>query len=125
MSPIPVTATFSESVIGFTLGDIIVTNGAASNLVAVSGAVYTFDVTPAGQGLVSVDIPADSAFDIAGGGNTAATTLSRTFDSIAPDTAITSNPSNPTSSTSASFSFTSTKTGTFECQLDADRKSVV
>src|SRR5574338_513234 len=118
-SPIPVTATFSESVTGFALGDIIITNGAAENFVNVTGAVYTFDVTPAGQGLVSVDIPADSAFDIVGGGNTAAATLSITYDTSTPDTTITSSPSNPTSSTSASFSFTSTEAGTFECQLDA------
>src|SRR5574338_966293 len=118
-SPIPVTATFSESVTGFALGDIIITNGAAENFVNVTGAVYTFDVTPGSQGLVSVDIPADSAFDIVGGGNTAATTLSRTFDSISPDTTITSSPPNPSPSSSASFSFTSTEAGTFECQLDA------
>src|SRR5574338_1231189 len=118
-SPIPVTATFSESVTGFALGDIIITNGAAGNFVNVTSTVYTFDVTPAGQGLVSVDIPADSAFDIVGGGNTAAATLSITYDTSTPDTTITSSPSNPTSSTSASFSFTSTKAGTFECQLDA------
>src|SRR5574338_391624 len=119
ISPMPVTATFSESVTGFELGDITVTNGAATNFVNVTAAVYTFDVTPGSQGLVLVDIPADSASDIVGGGNTAATTLSRTYDSISPDTTITSAPSNPTSSTSASFSFTSTEAGTFECQLDA------
>src|SRR5574342_448131 len=119
ISPMPVTATFSESVTGFELGDITVTNGAATNFVNVTAAVYTFDVTPGSQGLVSVDIPADSASDIVGGGNTAATTLSRTYDSISPDTTITSAPSNPTSNTSASFSFTSTEAGTFECQLDA------
>src|SRR5574342_262503 len=94
-SPIPVTATFSESVTGFALGDIIITNGAAGNFVNVTSTVYTFDVTPAGQGLVSVDIPADSAFDIVGGGNTAAATLSITYDTSTHDTTITSSPPHP------------------------------
>jgi hypothetical protein len=41
-------------------------------------------------------------------------------DTTPPDTTITSGPSNPTSSTSASFAFTSSKAGsTYECKLDA------
>ena len=61
-SPIPVTATFSESVSGFALDDINTTNGAASNLVR-SGKVYTFEVTPDAIGEVTVNIPAGSATD--------------------------------------------------------------
>ena len=42
-----------------------------------------------------------------------------TYDTSAPDTSITANPADPTQSTSASFSFTSTEgSSTFECQLD-------
>ncbi|MEM2160841.1 MAG: fibronectin type III domain-containing protein, partial [Candidatus Nitrosotenuis sp.] len=54
-------------------------------------------------------------------GNTDATPASFTWtiDTTAPDTTITSNPSNPSGSSSASFSFTSTEGGsTFECQID-------
>ncbi|MGQ0795487.1 MAG: Ig-like domain-containing protein, partial [Nitrosopumilaceae archaeon] len=76
ISPIPVTATFSEDVSGFELGDITVTNGVASNL-AGGPSVYTFDVTPSSNGLVSVDVDADVAQDSSGNGNTAAATLSR------------------------------------------------
>lgn len=83
ISPIPVTATFSEAVTGFALGDIIVTNGVASNF-AGGPIVYTFAVTPSGQGVVSIGVNADVATDLAGNGNTGAITLGRTFDTAAP-----------------------------------------
>lgn len=95
-SPIPVTATFSETVTGFVVGDITVGNGSAGSFVAVSGKVYTFNVTPAGQGQVTVDIAAGVAQDTAGNGNTAATQLSRTYDSVAPTVTLTSTAPNPT-----------------------------
>ena len=78
-SPIPVTATFSESVgASFILTDITVGNGIASGL-AGGPAVYTFNVAPTNPGPVTVDINAGVAQDLAGNGNTAATQLSRTF----------------------------------------------
>ena len=54
-------------------------------------------------------------------GNTDATPAAAGWvvDTSAPETAIVSAPADPTSATSASFSFTSTETGsTFECRLD-------
>jgi hypothetical protein len=54
-------------------------------------------------------------------GNTDATpaTASWLVDTSAPETAITSAPTDPTNATSASFSFTSTESGSmFECRLD-------
>ncbi len=54
-------------------------------------------------------------------GNTDATPASYgwTIDTVAPDTSITDAPADPSGSTSASFSFTSTEVGsTFACQLD-------
>src|SRR5687768_15961491 len=51
-SPIPVTFTFSESVIGLTAAYITTANGTVSNF-ASSGATYTFDLVPSGQGLVT------------------------------------------------------------------------
>ena len=70
-SPISLTATFSEPVSGFTLGDISIGNGTVGNL-AGSGAVYTFEVTPEAIGEVTVDIAAGVAADAGGDGNTAA-----------------------------------------------------
>ena len=66
------------------------------------------------------------ATDVAG--NTDASPATRAFtvdttppaDTTPPDTTITSGPANPTTSTSASFAFTSSESGsTFECKLDA------
>ena len=76
-SPVSVTATFMKPVSGFTLSDITVGNGTASNLAGSDGdSVYTFDVTPNSLGEVTVDIAAGVATDGEGVGNTAAPRLS-------------------------------------------------
>ena len=76
-SPIPLTATFSEPVFGFAVGDITVTNGLAGNFVGSDGdSIYTFDVTPNAIGVVAVDIAADVALDADSKGNIAAIQLS-------------------------------------------------
>ena len=78
-SPVPVTATFSKAVSGFTVDDVTVANGTVSNFVAAAGGmVYTFDVTPSDIARVTVDIAADVAMDADGNGNAAATQLSFT-----------------------------------------------
>ena len=75
--PVPVTATFSEPVDGFTIDEINVVNGTASGFSGSDGdAVYTFDVTPTSLGEVTVDIAAGVATDGGGVGNTAAPRLS-------------------------------------------------
>jgi hypothetical protein len=99
---IPVTVTFTESVTGFTAGDITAGNGTVSNF-AGSGASYSFDLTPTADGTVTADIAASVAQDAAGNDNTAATQFSRIYDSIAPTTSIDSNPSNPSNSSTAIF----------------------
>jgi Bacterial Ig domain len=58
------------------------------------------------------------ATDLAGNIDPTPASYSWTIDSIAPDTAITAAPSDPSTSNSASFSFTSTEGDSFECQLD-------
>jgi hypothetical protein len=84
-----VTATFSEEVTDFELTDITVGNGTASNLSG-SGKVYTFDVTPASDGEVTIDVAADVVVDATKTNkNTAATRLSVTTDSTAPVITIT------------------------------------
>ncbi|MBO3273336.1 Ig-like domain-containing protein [Hymenobacter defluvii] len=71
-SPIPFTVTFSESVTGFAAGDVTVNNGTLSGYSGGSGTTYTFSVTPASTGAVTVSVAANVAQDGAGNGSTAA-----------------------------------------------------
>ena len=80
------TATFSESVSNFVVGDITVTGTAnggspeASNF-AGSGTTYTFDVVQgSSDGTVSVSIAAGVATDTTGNGNTVSNTYMLTID---------------------------------------------
>ena len=76
-SPITVTATFSEPIFGFTVEDISVVNGAASNFEGSDGdTAYTFDVTPNAIGPLAVDIAAGVAQDADSNDNTEAVQLS-------------------------------------------------
>ena len=78
-NPIPISITFSESVTGFTLSDITVSNGSASNF-AGSGSSYSADITPAGSRLaVRVNIADSIAADAAGNSNTAAVEFLRGY----------------------------------------------
>ena len=65
-----VTIKFSESVSGFTLNDIEVTNGSPGNFVG-TGTTYTVEITPVDDfaGDVIVTVPAHAAFDDANNGN--------------------------------------------------------
>jgi len=76
---------YSEQVNGFNLTDLEVTNGTASNLESiVSGEVWTVLVTPLADGVVTVELPANSVADAAGNGNQAAAAFSITNDQTAP-----------------------------------------
>ncbi len=100
VSPIPVTVTFSEDVLAsFTSSDVSVVNGSISNFLG-SGASYSFNVTPTGQGTVTVDVGANAALDAASNNNTAAPTLSLTYDTVAPGVTITSNSTTSTTNVS-------------------------
>ena len=65
-----VTIRFSESVSGFTLGDIEVTNGSPGNFTG-TGATYSVEITPDNgfEGDVIVTVPENSARDDVGNGN--------------------------------------------------------
>lgn len=92
---IPFTVVFGKDVTGFEIGDIVVTNGTVSNFVMVDARTYTFDVTPAGDGLVTVSVPAGAAQDLAGNDSEAAE-LSITSERFNPVATITTTASDPT-----------------------------
>jgi large repetitive protein len=79
-----ITATFNEDVTGFDNTDLTVANAAVSNFVKVDAKTYTFDVTPAANGAITVDIPAAKATDTVGNNNTAANQLTRTANITTP-----------------------------------------
>jgi hypothetical protein len=109
-NPIPVTVTFSESVTGFTSDDVTV-NGTVNTFTG-SGANYTFTVTPSGQGLVTVAIAAGVAQDAAGNLSTAATSLTRTFDSVNPTVVLsTTAPSSTNAAIPVTVTFSENVTG--------------
>lgn len=83
------TFTFTENVTGFDINDILVTNGRLSGFTAISDRVYTVLVTPVVDGALTINVPANSATDIAGNGNQAATAFSVTADITAPSVTIT------------------------------------
>ncbi|WP_282159745.1 beta strand repeat-containing protein [Ulvibacterium marinum] len=94
-SPIPVTITFDEPVTGFDIGDLAVGNGSAGNFNG-TGDTYTVDITPASDGTVTVDVPADSAINGSGNGNTAAAQFSIDYDGTPPGVVVGSTESSPT-----------------------------
>lgn len=82
-NPLRFSITFSRPVANFDLADLAVTNGAAANLASDDDTTWTVDVTPAGQGNVTLQVPADVA--TAGGkGNTASNAVTIAYDSEAP-----------------------------------------
>ncbi|MDM8535267.1 Ig-like domain-containing protein [Desulfobacterales bacterium HSG17] len=93
--PFKVKAAFNESVTDFTIDDVNVTNGTASNL-TVSETEYTFDITPAADGKITINIPADAASDKAGNKSKAAEELSLTYDGTAPTVKLATSTSDPT-----------------------------
>jgi hypothetical protein len=84
-SPVLITVDWSEPVTGFTSGDIAdLVNGAVSNWTAVSGAQYTFDLTPSSQASFSFDIAAGACADPAGNASTGSAAWSKTYHSTIP-----------------------------------------
>ncbi|MFS0725687.1 Ig-like domain-containing protein [Paenibacillus sp. 1P07SE] len=94
-SPFTVTATFSEAVTGFTVGDVSVLNGSVSSLMTSDNVTYTFTVTPAAEGLVTVTVPAGGVNDAAGNGNEASAPLTRMYDGTAPTVTLSSTSVDP------------------------------
>lgn len=80
-----VTLTFSESVSGLTVGDLVTTNLTASNLQSVDDMTYTFDVVASNDGVGSVSLPAGVVQDAVGNDNDAATDVTTTAVASRPE----------------------------------------
>ena len=83
-SPFTVTITFDESVTGFDVLDIGLTNAAASAFTTVDAQTYTLSVTPDGNGDVTVSVPAASAQDAAANDSVAAVSVTAVYDTASP-----------------------------------------
>src|SRR5262249_25058150 len=90
VAPIPVTATFSETVTDFTVHDLVASNGTADSFVPVNGTPYTFNGQPAGQGTVIVSLGIGTVHDIAGNANTTSGSFSRIYDTVPPTVTLSS-----------------------------------
>jgi hypothetical protein len=93
-----VTATFSKAVTGVAIGDFSVTNGSASAFNAISTTVYEVTITPAGDGVTTVDTSAGAALDAAGNSSLVAVQLSTTYDVTNPNVTLSDVESDPTKS---------------------------
>ena len=75
---------FSEDVAGFTLADVIVLDGSASNFVALDGNSYTADITPDGTGDITVSVAGAAATDLAGLDPTLSASATTVYNISAP-----------------------------------------
>ena len=106
-SPIPLTVTFSESVSGFTSTGVAITNGTIGSFGG-SGSTYTFSVTPATAGPVTVNIAASVSADAAGNGNTAAAPFSITYNQSVTATPVLTTPANGSTTTTTTPTYSGT-----------------
>lgn len=75
----PVSVNFTVAVVDFSASSISIANGSVSNFAEQDGSDYTFTVTPATHGTVSVSIPGGIAHSAAGNGNVASNNISTTY----------------------------------------------
>lgn len=120
------TFTFSEGVTGFTLAGITASNATVSNFASTSASVYTATLTPASDGVVTVDVASGSAQDSAGNNNTAASQFTTTFDVTSPTVVISSNLTGAVTNSSftATFTFSEDVSGFVASDVNASNASI-
>jgi hypothetical protein len=108
VSPIPFTITFNEDVLGFTPSDITVTNGTIDTFSEnQANRVWAVSVSPDPEPvMVSMDIASAVCQDTAGNFNTAATQISRTYNTGTLTVNITSSETTPTNTSPFSITMT-------------------
>ena len=116
-TPFTATLTFSEPVTGFTLNDLTVTDGTASGFSG-AGTTYTVTITPRNNSTdVVLNVAANVATNAASRGNTAATAVTVTADTIAPTVAIGAPSAHNGGAFTATFTFSEGVTG-FDAATD-------
>ncbi len=87
-----VTFSYDETVTNFSLSDISVTNGVASDFTVITpGLVWSATITPDAAGNVDVSLGADVAEDQGGNGNNASNNVTRQFNTVPSDLLLSSN----------------------------------
>ena len=92
VSPIPVSLDFNEPMYsGVAASDLVVTNGQvnATAFDASGNPAFALEVTPAGEGAVTIRYPNRAGYDRAGNLNTGSNTLVRYYDITAPNATLT------------------------------------
>jgi hypothetical protein len=111
-TPFTATFTFSEEVIDFAVDDITVGNGAAGAFQTADNIVFTAEITPVSAGLVTIDVAAGAATDIALNPNKTADQYSLTYNPDAPGVTVsTFSEYTNTSPIPATITFTEEVTG--------------
>ena len=82
-NPIPVTFTFSEPVFAGDFSNVLLNGGTLSDFITLDS-IFTFNVIPSGDGMITVDIHVPSVIDAANNLNTAAQPLIIEYDGTAP-----------------------------------------
>ena len=103
--------------------DLAVANSFADNISILlnTASMWSIDTTPLSDGFHVITA---TATDASSNVSIPSNSIVVIVDTTSPNTVLISHPSNPTNSASASFSFTSTEPGTFECQIDGSLYSV-
>ena len=110
-APFTATFSFSEAVTDFTVSDIAISNGAASNFSVVNSSTYSALISPSIGGTVTIDVNANVAQDIAGNQNTAAAQVSSNYIATLPTVTIQNVPENSNTAFTATFAFSEAVTG--------------
>lgn len=121
-SPFTVTATFNEAVTGVDITDFVVTNGTTSNFIASTPTTYFVDVIPSADGLITINLPANSAQDLATNQSNAATQIDVNYDATAPTLVFTVEPLSLANDNTLDFDFTTNDatSGVATCMMDID-----
>ena len=100
-----VTITFSATVTGFTDSDIALSNSgvttdtaSATATVTGTGTTYTATLTPSGEGTLTIQVPADAAFNSENKGNVASAVHTVAIEAVPPTVTITGVPTTPQNS---------------------------